>query len=202
MGTDSQSLTMLEKVDGIRKVLAGVIILAVGVVIAVVKNDIPANLLQLLEVLFGGFIVGNVGEHIVGAVHARAQAGVDVAKITAEANEPEPWDDEFEQVNTGLVKLAEATKLMLDGTQRHLTDIHGALRALVEAPIPEAPKVDLAPVAAELAEVKGLLVQATTPKEDAPDYAAAITTIVQTLDTVRKSQEITNKAISILISKT
>lgn len=55
-----------------RKVIVGIVVLLTGLGITLAKGDIPPNLLQLLSVIFGGFIVGNVGEHVAGAISARA----------------------------------------------------------------------------------------------------------------------------------
>jgi hypothetical protein len=65
---------MIEKIGG-RKVFAALLVIAVGVGAVLLKGDVPANLLQLLQVVFGALVVGNVGEHVVGAVRARAEAG-------------------------------------------------------------------------------------------------------------------------------
>lgn len=65
---------MFDAVDGFRKIIVSIIILAVGIGVALHMGDIPDNLLQLLSIIFGGFIVGNVGEHISGAVVSKAEA--------------------------------------------------------------------------------------------------------------------------------
>ena len=49
---------------GSRKLLVGMFVVTIGTAITLYKGDIPANLLQLLEVIFGGFIVGNSISHI------------------------------------------------------------------------------------------------------------------------------------------
>lgn len=46
-----------------RKVMAGLLILLVGVGITLIKGDIPPNLLSLLQVIYGTFVLGNVGQH-------------------------------------------------------------------------------------------------------------------------------------------
>ena len=62
-----------DKMAGIRKIVVAAVVLLVGSLVAHFKGDIPPNMLQLLEVLFGGFIVGNVTEHVVGSVKAVAE---------------------------------------------------------------------------------------------------------------------------------
>ncbi len=56
------------KLVGKRKLLVFGIILVVGIAIALYKGDIPSNLLQLLEVVFTGFMAGNVAGHALDAV--------------------------------------------------------------------------------------------------------------------------------------
>lgn len=55
-----------EKIAVSRKLIVSGVVLVVGVVVALVKGDIPEHLLQLLEVVFGGFIIGNVAGHALG----------------------------------------------------------------------------------------------------------------------------------------
>ncbi len=62
-----------EKMAGSRKLVVSGIVLAIGVAIALYKGDIPEHLLQLLEVVFGGFIVGNVAGHAMGAAVEHAE---------------------------------------------------------------------------------------------------------------------------------
>ncbi len=52
---------------GSRKLLVGLIVLVMGLGVTVAVGDIPPHLLQLLEVIFGGFIVGNSVSHIVNS---------------------------------------------------------------------------------------------------------------------------------------
>lgn len=183
----------MEKYEGIRKVLAGVVILAVGIVIATLRDDIPANLLQLMEVIFGGFIVGNATEHVVGAVTARADAHVEVARINAEAAEPEPWDDNF----------AALEKLVSDHdakAQQNLQDIKAAIAAALEHS-----EVSTVAEAKQLAAVHDMLVKATTPAEgtaEAFDYAGAVKSLMTGMAQVQEAQQINSKALSLILSRT
>lgn len=49
---------------GGRKMAVGFLVLGVGVALSAARGDIPPNLLQLLSVIFGGFVVGNGFEHV------------------------------------------------------------------------------------------------------------------------------------------
>lgn len=68
----------MDKLGG-RKVIVGIVVLAIGVTMVLVKGDITANLLQLLEVVFGAFVVGNVGEHIVNGSVMKAETKAPIA---------------------------------------------------------------------------------------------------------------------------
>lgn len=46
-----------------RKIISGAVLLLVGVIITVVKGDIPQNLQGLMENLYYGFVAGNAFEH-------------------------------------------------------------------------------------------------------------------------------------------
>lgn len=193
MPGESTPVSLFEKLDGFRKIIVGILILGIGVAIAVLKNDIPPNLLQLLQVIFGGFIVGNVGEHIAGTVSAKAGASVEVARIQADS---EPWDDEFQNVNIKMSNLQDMIAAHDVGATKKLTDIQNSLMSMISV---EPPKVvDLAPVTAAVAELKTLL---TTPREGAPDYSAAVQALMNGVNEIQKNQAISARALQTLISK-
>jgi hypothetical protein len=48
---------------GKRKIITGAILLITGVVITLIKGDIPPNLNNLLEWLYFAFVLGNGFEH-------------------------------------------------------------------------------------------------------------------------------------------
>lgn len=84
---------------GYRKLIAGGIVLGLGVGAALKWGDIPANLNQLLEFLFGSFVVGNGFEHA-----SDAYAGPD----SQEAVQSEPIN--LDEVHTRLDNLQAATQ--------------------------------------------------------------------------------------------
>jgi hypothetical protein len=60
---------------GGRKAVVALVALFVGVGVTIYVGDVPPNLLSLIEVLFGAFVVGNGVEHVAntfGAVSAQA----------------------------------------------------------------------------------------------------------------------------------
>lgn len=50
-----------------RKIVAGLVLLIAGLVITYFKGDIPVNLLSLMQLLYGAFVAGNLGEHATNA---------------------------------------------------------------------------------------------------------------------------------------
>ncbi len=48
---------------GTRKIISGIVLLAVGLGVVYLKGDIPPNLLSLMQILYGAFVLGNAFEH-------------------------------------------------------------------------------------------------------------------------------------------
>lgn len=48
---------------GKRKIITGAVLLVVGVIITLIKGDIPPNLNGLLESIYFAFVMGNGFEH-------------------------------------------------------------------------------------------------------------------------------------------
>jgi hypothetical protein len=46
-----------------RKIIAGATLLLVGIGITIIKGDIPPNLLSLMQLLYGTFVLGNAFQH-------------------------------------------------------------------------------------------------------------------------------------------
>jgi hypothetical protein len=61
-----------------RKVISGLVLLIVGVVITLIKGDIPNNLNQLMGWLYTAFVAGNGVEHISNAFIATKQSNKEV----------------------------------------------------------------------------------------------------------------------------
>lgn len=62
------------------KLVMAAVVMIVGIAIALYKGDIPEHLLQLLEVVFGGFVMGNVANTALGVAveHAEVKYGKSV----------------------------------------------------------------------------------------------------------------------------
>lgn len=61
---------------GGRKILATIVVLAVGIGATIFKGDVPPNLLTLLQFAAGFFVAGNAVEHVASAMKAPEAAGV------------------------------------------------------------------------------------------------------------------------------
>lgn len=80
---------------GGRKMVAGLVVVLVGVVVTVAKGDVPEGLQQMLEMVFGALVLGNVGEHaakafkkpVVESTKAIEQPRVDLDPVLAELRE-------------------------------------------------------------------------------------------------------------------
>lgn len=46
-----------------RKIISGLLLLIVGLGVTYMKGDIPPNLLSLMQLLYGAFVLGNAFEH-------------------------------------------------------------------------------------------------------------------------------------------
>jgi hypothetical protein len=64
---------LIDSIGG-RKVLAVIIMLVLGVGAVLLKDDVPPNFLNLLQFLFGAFVVGNAVEHASNASIEKAAA--------------------------------------------------------------------------------------------------------------------------------
>lgn len=160
---------------GLRKIIVGAVVLIVGVVIALYKNDIPPNLLQLLQVIFGGFIVGNVGEHVVGAVTARTDANVEMAKLSA----PEPWDDEFAALSAQLSLVAADVEV-----------VKGAAQHVAESPDGDE-KLE-AQISALKASLEGFI------NAERPDYASMVGGLTKSIDDIKLSSAANRNALAVV----
>ena len=68
-----------------RKVIVTILILVAGLAVAIIKGDLPHNLLSLLEVIFAGFVSGNAVEHLAKMREARQQQATAIpAEFTAD----------------------------------------------------------------------------------------------------------------------
>lgn len=103
-----------------RKAIAGALILVVGLAVVALKGDIPENLLALLQVLFGGFVLGNAVEHASEAVRAgiTGKDAVNDSVVSAEdiqylAQQLESQRAVIDQVGTGVANTQAALSLII-----------------------------------------------------------------------------------------
>lgn len=73
---------------GGRKLIMAIVVLAIGLAIVFIKGDVPGNFSTLLQVLFGAFVAGNVGEH---AANAYAAPEVITKEDVAEPSQENPF---------------------------------------------------------------------------------------------------------------
>lgn len=179
--------------NGWRKLGAGLVVLGVGIAITVAKGDIPANLLQLLQVLFGAFVVGNVGEHIVGAVHARAATSVQVAQINADAAAAEPWQDNIDALQASLDKKFVEINDQFQAFRGDFGAVGTGLMTLAQKPDGSVA------VEAKVKELCDLLTRAMAQPETAFDYAAAVGQMMSSLEKIQEAQQINSKALALII---
>lgn len=102
-----------EKIGTSRKLIVSGVVLVVGVVVALLKGDIPSNLLQLLEVVFGGFIVGNVAGHALGvsADTAALKYGTPSEQATPVAA-PQPASVDTSAIEAALLQQTEQISII------------------------------------------------------------------------------------------
>lgn len=60
---------------GGRKVIMTLIVLGTGVLVTSLQGDVPDNLMVLLQVILGGYVVGNIGEHAARAFRDKSPNG-------------------------------------------------------------------------------------------------------------------------------
>lgn len=53
-----------------RKIIAGLVLLVVGLIVVYIKGDVPPNLLSLMSWLYASFVTGNAIQHVSDAVIA------------------------------------------------------------------------------------------------------------------------------------
>lgn len=64
---------LIDAVGG-RKALLAIAVVGVALGVVFIKGDVPDGLVQILSVVFGGFMVGNGAEHIGAAMSSRKEA--------------------------------------------------------------------------------------------------------------------------------
>lgn len=110
---------------GGRKVVATLLVLGIGTAIALYRGDVPGNLMQLLEVVFGAFVAGNGIEHM-----ARAHRDVGCSRTTAPDSET---PESSQSVDLGPVLQAVAeTKAAVEATHAPIAGTQQTVSALLQ----------------------------------------------------------------------
>lgn len=107
---------MITKIGG-RKVMFGLVFLAVGVTLAVVLGDIPPNLLQLLIFLSGFYFAGNVAVHASSALgKKKGKEGDAEALVERMASIENTIEQQAQASLEGIGAIQEALGVILDKT--------------------------------------------------------------------------------------
>jgi hypothetical protein len=102
---------MLESTGG-RKLIGGLVVTAVGVIVTFLKGDVPANLQQLLEVVFGAFVLGNAAEH--GAMVMKGKAELSLAQLQQPVVAPPQQD--LTHIENGISLVQQLLELIIKRT--------------------------------------------------------------------------------------
>jgi hypothetical protein len=113
---------MFEKLGG-RKMVAATLTMAVGVTVAVWKGDIPPNLLQLLEIVFGVFAGANAINTIGGLTLNRVKAPEIPVDHAVQA---------FSELTTNVKDQSAQTQQMLDSIIKSTQLTQNALSVIAE----------------------------------------------------------------------
>lgn len=103
---------MLESTGG-RKLVGGLVVTAVAVIVTLLKGDVPANLQQLLEVVFGAFVLGNAAEH--GAMVMKGKAELSIAQLQSQQPAAAPPQD-LTHIENGLSLVQQLLELIIKRT--------------------------------------------------------------------------------------
>lgn len=104
---------MLNKLGG-RKMAVGFLVLGVGVAFTAAQGDVMPGLLQLLQVIFGAYVIGNGLEHVAKSRRPSAppaQATVDLSGLEAQIAEVRAL---AEQAAAGSSASAQALSLIIE----------------------------------------------------------------------------------------
>jgi hypothetical protein len=102
---------MFQWIENNRKVSIGLLITIIGVVITLVLKDIPQHLLDLLQTVFGAFVLGNAAEHAAAAYSSKDETTPpDLGLITDKLHTIEQSVATNQEALTTIVKIATGQK--------------------------------------------------------------------------------------------
>lgn len=104
---------MLEAIVGLRKLIVSIVILGVAVAVAYIKGDVPPGLVNILGLIFGGFVVGNAVEHI-------TDGSIEKASLAQQAATENSTPTASEEQVKALEAKIDATALGVDNVQNAL----------------------------------------------------------------------------------
>jgi hypothetical protein len=119
---------MFEKLGG-RKMVGATVTMAVGIIAVLIKGDIPDNLLQLLEVVFGVFAGANSINTAAGLVLARKTAAEPQIQVDAALKAA---NDSFVHLNGNLEASTAQTQKALDEIIKSTQLTQNALSVIAE----------------------------------------------------------------------
>lgn len=114
---------MINSIGG-RKLVAAAVVLVVGAGAVILKGDIPPNMLQLLQTLFGALVLGNVAEH---AGRAYVQA-----KEAQAGGSEEDVVDTIEELNASLSARMDALEAKANTTLETTAVVQQGVQAIVQ----------------------------------------------------------------------
>lgn len=119
---------MFDQLGG-RKMVAAVLIVAIGVSIAFVKGDVPSNLLQLLEVVFGVFVTANTVNTASSHSLEKAKA---LTPISPNGINPDVAIRAFDAMSAAVAEHGNKTHQMLDSVIKSTQVTQQALSMVAE----------------------------------------------------------------------
>lgn len=101
---------------GNRKLVITLVLMITGVVVAIVKGDIPEHLQLFLEVLFGGFVVGNGIEHITNTQKVKYSSSSSSTPVSAPTVDTSNLEAQNAKLAEGVSLIQELLKFIITKT--------------------------------------------------------------------------------------
>lgn len=124
---------MFDKLGG-RKFVAATLTVAVGILVTFFKGDVPDNLTNLLEVVFGIFAGGNVVATVAGTVRgAKAPAGEEASEAVAQPVDLPPSNGEGSEPPTPQASASPAAGITNEQIYQGMAEIYQKVQAVETA---------------------------------------------------------------------